>query len=179
MSNESFTKYLMSTPADGGEYYTLRIPEGVNPPKIADKLALNGVSVEVFTVRTPDDIAKGRGGPVARSMRENGIAYDVNCLPEGHEYLNPVASRGPMDTDLFQCADRKCGCQARYREIKPSLECPECKKKNKKSPMYNTEEEKTAAIVERLDKIADEVQVFDEKLALEIDKITDDIESSF
>lgn len=88
-------------------------------------------------------------------------------------------TRGPIDTDLFQCTDRKCGYQARYKDVKPSLECPECKKKNKKSPMYNTEEEKTAAIVECLDKIADEVQVFDEKLALEIDKITDDIESSF
>lgn len=30
---------------------------------------------------------KGRGGPVARSMITNGIGWDVNCLPKGHELI--------------------------------------------------------------------------------------------
>ena len=90
-SKVDYSKYLISSPGGEGcnqsQYYVLRIPEGVVPPKEGDNLAINNNKVVVSSVRTPDDIAKGRGGPVARNMRENGIAYDVNCLPEGHEWL--------------------------------------------------------------------------------------------
>jgi hypothetical protein len=85
--NTEYGKYLSFTPADGGQYYTLSIPVGINPPQKGDHLDLRGHKVVVFTVSTPEEIAKGRGGPVAKSMKENGIAYSVNCLPEGHEYL--------------------------------------------------------------------------------------------
>jgi hypothetical protein len=83
----NYSKYLEFTPKDGGEYYTLRIPEGVAPPAKGDHLIIAGNKLVVSDVSTPEDIAKGRGGPVARSMRENGIAYSVNCLPEGHKWL--------------------------------------------------------------------------------------------
>jgi hypothetical protein len=81
-----YTPYMMFK-EKVGEYYTLRLPIGVTPPEVNSKIRLNGIDVVVFSVSTPDDIAKGRGGTVARNMRENGIAYSVNCLPEGHEYL--------------------------------------------------------------------------------------------
>lgn len=83
----SYEKYLSSTPENGGEYYTLSIPVGIIPPKKGDHLDLLSHKVIVFSVSSPEDIAKGRGGPVAESMIENGIAYDVNCLPEGHKWL--------------------------------------------------------------------------------------------
>jgi 2'-5' RNA ligase len=86
-----YSKYLMFTPGDyGGQYYVLRIPEGITPPKEGDNLNLNGSAVVVSSVNSPEDIAKGRGGPVARSMRESGIAWDVNCLPKGHERLKDM-----------------------------------------------------------------------------------------
>ena len=87
VDSERYTKYLIFTPKDAGEYYILDIPTGVIPPNVSDHLTLNGIKVVVFTVKTPDDIAKGRGGPVAKKMKQDGIAYRVNCLPEGHEYL--------------------------------------------------------------------------------------------
>lgn len=85
--SEDYGKYLKFTPENGGEYYTLMIPEGVIPPNKGDHLNLKGNKVVVESVSTPDDIARGKGGPVARSMEKNGIAYSVNCLPEGHEWL--------------------------------------------------------------------------------------------
>jgi len=85
----NYSPYLEFTPTDGhgGEYYVLRLPVGVTPPKEGDDILLDGVSVIVQSVSSPEDIARGRGGPVARSMRENGIAWDVNCLPKGHRWL--------------------------------------------------------------------------------------------
>jgi len=85
-----YSKFLFSTPENGGQYFTLRIPKEYSPPKLGAHLNLKGNKVVVFDVSTPEDIAKGRGGPVARSMVEQGIGWSVNCLPEGHEYLkNP------------------------------------------------------------------------------------------
>jgi len=82
-----YTKYVHSTPKSGGEYYTLRIPKDVTPPNEGIHLNIGGIDLVVFSVSTPEDIAKGRGGPVAQSMIENGIGYSVNCLPNNHEYL--------------------------------------------------------------------------------------------
>jgi 5'(3')-deoxyribonucleotidase len=82
-----YSNYLVNTPKDGGEYYTLRIPKDVVPPQEGVNLNIDGVNLVVFSVSTPEDIAKGRGGPVAKSMIENGIGWSVNCLPNGHEYL--------------------------------------------------------------------------------------------
>jgi hypothetical protein len=98
------SKYLEFTPEDGGEYYVLSIPTGVTPPKTYDKLDLNGVNVVVVGVDTPIDIAKGRGGPIARSMEQNGIAYRVNCLPEGHRYLKDM--RKKADGEFINERDR-------------------------------------------------------------------------
>lgn len=85
----SYEKYLEYTPQDmpGLQYYVLRIPVGVTPPSEGQKLTLRGNPVVVQSVSTPEDIAKGKGGPVAKSMITNGIGWDVNCLPEGHEWL--------------------------------------------------------------------------------------------
>lgn len=85
-SKIDYQKYSMGKKV--GEYYSLNIPENVIPPKKGDKLIIEGVNVVVSDVSTPMDIAKGRGGPVAKNMEENGICWRVNCLPEGHEYLN-------------------------------------------------------------------------------------------
>ena len=84
---EDYEKYLAFTPEDGSEYYTLRIPEGIVPPNKGDHFNLKGNKVVVQSVSTPGDIARGKGGPVAKSMEKNGIAYSVNCLPEGHTWL--------------------------------------------------------------------------------------------
>jgi 2'-5' RNA ligase len=87
-----YSKYLYVFPGNSGsEYYTLRIPKESTPPKVGDKLILKGVNVVVQSVSTPEDIAKGRGGPVARSMEENGIGWDVNCLPIGHKWLKSAS----------------------------------------------------------------------------------------
>lgn len=86
-SSIDYSEYLIYTPKDGGEYYGLSIPKDVTPPKEGVKLNIGGVDLIVFTVRTPMDIAKGRGGPVADSMLENGIGWRVNCLPPKHEYI--------------------------------------------------------------------------------------------
>ena len=85
----SYEKYLEYTPQDmpGLQYYVLRIPVGVTPPSEGQKLTLRGNPVVIQSVSTPEDIAKGKGGPVAKSMITNGIGWDVNCLPEGHEWL--------------------------------------------------------------------------------------------
>ena len=82
-----YSKYMTSTPESGGEYYRLDIPIGVPPPDNGTKLDLNGKAVITLTPKSSLDIARGRGGPVAQSMDKNGIAYLVNCLPEGHERL--------------------------------------------------------------------------------------------
>jgi hypothetical protein len=88
VSSIDYSKYLISTPEDyGSQYFVLRIPKNINSPNEGDKLILKGRDVVVSSVSTPEDIAKGRGGPVAKSMKENGIGWDVNCLPEGHERL--------------------------------------------------------------------------------------------
>lgn len=103
---QNWQQYLSFTPKDGGEYYTLSIPVGVEPPVEGEKMVLDGMKVVVSFISTPEEIAKGRGGPVARSMRENGIAYRVNCLPEGHEWLQKKtgsvkASKTAADRLLF------------------------------------------------------------------------------
>jgi 5'(3')-deoxyribonucleotidase len=85
--SSDYSKYVHSTPKSGGEYYTLRIPKDVTPPNEGVHLNIGGIDLVVFSVSTPEDIAKGRGGPVAQSMIENGIGYSVNCLPNNHEYL--------------------------------------------------------------------------------------------
>jgi hypothetical protein len=86
--SNDWQKYLYITPKEmGGEYYVLHIPVGVTPPEKGSSFILNNVRVISLTPKSPEDIAAGRGGPVARSMRENGIAYCVNCLPEGHKWL--------------------------------------------------------------------------------------------
>jgi hypothetical protein len=86
--SKEYNKFLTSTPESyGSQYFTLDIPVGVNPPKVGERLILDNKNVVVFAVSSPDDIAKGRGGPVARSMEKYGIGYKVKCLPEGHEYL--------------------------------------------------------------------------------------------
>jgi len=82
----NYDKYILSEPGVG-EYYSLDIHIGVNPPVLGSKITLKGNPVVVSSVSTPEDVARGRGGPVARSMRENGIAYRVNCLPEGHPWF--------------------------------------------------------------------------------------------
>jgi hypothetical protein len=51
------------------------------------KIAQSQNNYEKCLSFTPEDIAKGRGGPIAEQMEENGIAYNVNCLPEGHKWL--------------------------------------------------------------------------------------------
>jgi len=49
------------------------------------------VDVVVFSVSTPDEIRKGRGGSVATAMERAGIGWRVNCLPKGHKYLERSA----------------------------------------------------------------------------------------
>jgi hypothetical protein len=99
MIEGNWQQYLSFTPKDGGEYYTLSIPVGVQPPQEDERMVLDGVNVVVSFISTPEEIAKGRGGPVARSMRENGIAYRVNCLPEGHKWLQRTACRVKVASD--------------------------------------------------------------------------------
>lgn len=84
---KDYSHYIISTPERGGEYYSLDIPNGVEPLKEKQCLVINGIKVVVQSVSTPRDIAKGRGGPVAKSMEANGIGWRVNCLPEGHKWL--------------------------------------------------------------------------------------------
>jgi len=92
-----YSKYLIATPQDhAGEYYVLRIPKELTPPKEKDDITINGVDLVVFDVSTPEEIGKGRGGPVAKSMIADGIGWDVNCLPKGHKYLNVDIGGKPM-----------------------------------------------------------------------------------
>lgn len=87
-SGKDWNKYLESIPdAKGMEYYVLSIPVGIEPPNEGESLNLKGQNVVVHAVYSPEDFDKGRGGPVGRSMRNNGIGYAVNCLPEGHKWL--------------------------------------------------------------------------------------------
>jgi len=86
-SEIDYNKYLSFTPKLGGEYYILSIPDNINPPEKGQHLVIDGCDVVVFSISTPEKIAAGRGGPVAKSMKENGIGWKVNCLPEGHEYF--------------------------------------------------------------------------------------------
>lgn len=107
-SETNWQQYLGFTPESlpGMQYYTLEIPVGVEPPVEGDRLVLNGKNVVVFTVSTPEDIAAGRGGPVANSMK-NGVAYRVNCLPEGHEWLRPViASSNDVKSKILERAGK-------------------------------------------------------------------------
>jgi len=101
----SYEQYLSFTPSSGGEYYTLDIPKDVAPPKEGDKLRLGGVDVVTFDVSTPDEIRKGRGGPVAKSMEAAGIGWRVNCLPKGHEYLTRSAGDSLPTGHRFFTAD--------------------------------------------------------------------------
>jgi hypothetical protein len=84
---QPWEKYLTVTPEVGGEYYRLDIPKGVTPPAEGEKLNLHGVEVVALAAKSSDEIAKGRGGPVASGMRLRGVDYLVNCLPVGHERL--------------------------------------------------------------------------------------------
>ena len=88
-SKIDYNKYLMLSPKTFSQspYYVLRIPKDIQPPKEGQRLVLDGDNVIVQTVNTPADIAKGKGGPVARSMQKQGIGWDVNCLPVGHQWL--------------------------------------------------------------------------------------------
>ena len=86
-SSVDYSKYLFNTPKEGGEYYTLWIPKDITPPKVGDNLILKGASVIVQAAYTPEDMYKGKGAPTARSMEATGIGWNVNCLPEGHEWL--------------------------------------------------------------------------------------------
>jgi hypothetical protein len=101
-----YTKYLYTTPAVGGEYYTLSLPLNVVPPIVGQTLHLGGVKtpVVVSDVNTPDDIRAGRGGPVALSMEKAGIAYRVNCLPEGHEYLEGRFVAAKLNGEYKNCS---------------------------------------------------------------------------
>lgn len=101
-----YSPYLISTPKDGGEYYTLRIPKDVRPPAEGVNLNIDGIDLVVFTVSTPKDIAKGRGGPVADNMMENGIGWSVNCLPKGHEYIQRKNMPRRISTMLDDVADK-------------------------------------------------------------------------
>lgn len=85
-----YSIFLSSTPEDGSRYYNLKIPKDIVPPKEGMPLNINGVDLEVFAVRTPEDFAKGRGGLVARSMLKNGIGWDVNCLPKVQESTQDI-----------------------------------------------------------------------------------------
>lgn len=69
-----FTDYFHSMNDD---IYYLRIPTDVIPPKIGDILTINNEKYLVKSLSTPEDISRGRGGPVARSMIENGIGWDA------------------------------------------------------------------------------------------------------
>lgn len=86
-----YSKYLTSTPETGGEYFILAIPENIMPPKVNQEIFLSNKNIKhnvvVHYVSTSEDFAKGRGGPVAKSMVANGIGWLVNCLPKGHKYL--------------------------------------------------------------------------------------------
>lgn len=57
--------------------YFLRVPKDVVPPKVNDILTINGEKYKVKYLSTPEDIMKCRGGPVGKSMIENGIGWDV------------------------------------------------------------------------------------------------------
>jgi len=87
VSSIDYSKYLFSTPKDGGEYYGLSIPKDVTPPVEGVQLNVGGIDLVVFSVCTPEDIAKGRGGTIADSMLQNGIGWRVKCLPPKHEYI--------------------------------------------------------------------------------------------
>lgn len=106
MASESWQKYLAFTPESGGEYYTLEIPEGVEPPSEGDQFSLNGIPVQAFEVSSAADIAAGRGGPVANSMRERGIACRVNCLPMGHEWLRRMTASNDLKGQLIDRANK-------------------------------------------------------------------------
>lgn len=97
-ATQEYAQYFDFGPEVGGEYYSLSIPVGVTPPAEGDKIMLDCGEVVVHTVSTPEDFYKGRGGPVARSMEANGIAYAVNCLPVGHEYLQRFAKTNSIDS---------------------------------------------------------------------------------
>jgi hypothetical protein len=98
-------------------------------------MVLDGVNVVVSFISTPEEIAKGRGGPVARSMRENGIAYRVNCLPEGHEWLQKKTSSvranktaadrllfpGQEKQELDPSHDYKLGVQSLVAKVDPAM----------------------------------------------------------
>lgn len=87
MSEINYSSYLTVTPEIGGEYYRLDIPVGVTPPTEGTKINLSGTTVVSLKPETPRDIAKGRGGPIAKWMEARKVAYLVNCLPEGHKWL--------------------------------------------------------------------------------------------
>ncbi|MDO8640236.1 MAG: hypothetical protein Q7R33_01720 [Nitrosarchaeum sp.] len=75
LASIDYSKYFNEMPEH--EVYFLRVPTNLQPPKDNQVLPINGKSYIVFGSSTPEDIAKGRGGPVAKSMRENGIGWDV------------------------------------------------------------------------------------------------------
>jgi hypothetical protein len=91
IASNDWQKYLSYAPETvaGCQYYGLDIPVGVEPPAEGDAFELEGKPVVVQTVTSPEQMAAGKGGPVANFMRRDGIAYRVNCLPAGHEWLRP------------------------------------------------------------------------------------------
>lgn len=83
-----FTNYLHSI--DDNRYY-LRIPINVIPPKIDSTITINNEKYFVKSLSTPEDIMRGRGGPVARSMMQNGIGWDANLEKiNGYKHLSCI-----------------------------------------------------------------------------------------
>lgn len=77
-----YSPYLITAKAAGREFNWLEIPEFGSPPEIGDKISANGQVFAVEEVNTPGDIAKGRGGPIASSMRRRGIGWRVKLAYE-------------------------------------------------------------------------------------------------
>ena len=85
-----FTNYFHSI--DDHNVYYLRIPVDVIPPKVGSTITINNEKYFVKSLSTPEDIMKGRGGPVAQSMIQNGIGWDAKLekVNSGYKHLSCI-----------------------------------------------------------------------------------------
>ena len=107
MINMNYSKYFNAI--EEHNVYFLRVPKDVIPPKVNDVLLINEQKFKVKYLSTPEDIMKGRGGPVGKSMIENGIGWDVQLEKLGDnmkhiakiqtEFLKAAANWDNMSLD--------------------------------------------------------------------------------
>ena len=81
-TSRDYSNCLVSVNSGSQEFNWLEIPYFDCPPSEGDSITAGDRAFIVEEVSTPEDIARGRGGPIASSMRLRGIGWRVKLAYE-------------------------------------------------------------------------------------------------